>query len=72
MCFVVFKLNSNPGPGAYESLSPRIPSTKIMNDINPDATMMKRVPYKRIPGPGDHGYDINFMSHQTSFIDCKK
>jgi hypothetical protein len=45
--FVVYKLNTNPGPGAYESLSPRIPGPSIKKDINPNATMMSRIPLKK-------------------------
>ena len=70
--YVVFRLDANPGPGAYESLSPRIPGPRMQKDFNPNATMLSRIPLKRQPGPGDHGYDIGFMSEQTSFIDTKK
>ena len=34
--------------------------------------MMSRVPYKKVPGPQDYNYEINFMDHQSTFIDTKK
>ena len=60
--FSVFKVNQTPGPGAYEYKSPRNPSTKITKELHPEATMMSRIPLKKIPGPGDYNYDIKFMS----------
>ena len=59
-CLSVYKINKNPGPGAYESLSPRIPGPSIKPDINPNATMMSRVPNKREPGPTDYHIDVSF------------
>lgn len=70
--FSVFKLNTNPGPGAYESLSPRIPGPSIKKDINPNATMMSRVPLKKQPGPTDYKIDVTFNDMQSTFLDTKK
>lgn len=69
---LVFKLNCNPGPGAYESLSPRIPGPSIKKDINPNATMMSRIPLKKQPGPSDYKVDVTFNDMQSTFIDTKK
>jgi len=65
-------LNRNPGPGAYESLSPRIPGPSIKKDINPNATMMSRIPLKKQPGPSDYKVDVTFNDMQSTFIDTKK
>jgi hypothetical protein len=57
----VYKVNATPGPGAYESLSPRVPTGVIKADINPSATMMSRIPNLKFPGPQDYGVDTKFM-----------
>jgi hypothetical protein len=65
----VFKSNENPGPGHYESLSPRVQSTIFKTDYNPNATACSRVPLKKIPGPGQYQIDYNFGSRQLNFVD---
>lgn len=57
----LYKVNATPGPGAYESLSPRVPTGVIKADINPSATMMSRIPNLKFPGPQDYGVDTKFM-----------
>ena len=69
---LVFKIDSNPGPGAYEYQTPRNTGPKISKDLHPEATMLSRIPLKKIPGPADYRYDIKFMSEQTSFVDTSK
>jgi len=67
----VFKTNENPGPGQYESISPRVKSTIIRKDYNPNATVSTRVPARNIPGPGNYQYDYSFGSQQMCFVDTK-
>ena len=60
----MFKSNENPGPGQYDSLSPRVKSTIIKKDYNPNATVVSRVPLKNVPGPGSYKIDFAFNSSQ--------
>lgn len=33
--------------------------------------MVSRIPFKKIPGPGDYKFDLNFMDRPSTFIDTK-
>ena len=69
--FIVFDILDTPGPGQYESLSPRSRATKIKEDYNPRATYCTRIPYRKIPGPADYNHSVIFGSSQRNFTDLK-
>jgi len=67
----IFEILNNPGPGQYESLSPRSRATKIKEDYNPKATYCSRIPYRKVPGPGDYNHSVIFGSSMRNFTDLK-